>query len=352
MKWDATASAATISRLLAWLLLSPPMFLASPVVAEQRLITAHPAMHTVKLTGFTRARSVLKLSTETSGRVEQIFADIGDSIPEKGYFCCLDATYINLEIENNLIEGRRLEVEFDYYKKQVERYNQLVKTNSTAQSQLDDFERHLKGFRQQIEANRVKGRILSERKQRHCISAPVGWRVIERHVESGQWVNAGEPVGQIGDYTRLLIPFAMTSAEYQAALLSADQLKLLVTDLGLSMPARIERVSPAFDEQSRKIKLGLQISANGNFLRGGLRTELTLQLPLQSGAVLVPVATLEQRYEEYWLQRANGEEVKVDYLGLAEDDSLAGRLVEVFSHEVRPGDQFRLRNKVPSQQQP
>jgi RND family efflux transporter MFP subunit len=332
--------------------LPSPIFLASPVVAEQGLITAQPALHTVKLTGFTRARRVLTLSTETSGRVEQVFVDIGDSVPEKAYFCCLDATYIDLEIESNRIEGKRLEAEFDYYKKQVERYRQLVKTNSTAQSQLDEFERHLSGFRQQIEANRVQDRILSERKQRHCISAPADWRVIERYVEPGQWLNAGGPVGQVGDYTRLLIPFALTSAEYQAALHNADRLKLHLVDLDLTVPARIERVSPAFDEQSRKIKLDLQISAGSDFLRGGLRTELTLRLPPQSGAVLVPAETLEQRYEEYWLQRTNGEEVKVEYLGLFEDESFSGRLVEVASPEVHPGDQFRLRHKDPAQQRP
>ncbi len=317
--------------------------LISPASASPTLVVAQPAEHTVTLTGFTRARTVMNLSSETSGKIERVFADVGDGIPEQGYFACLDDTYIDLEIESNKVEGKRLEVEIDYYHKQVKRYVQLVRTNSTAQSQLDEFERHLGSFRLQLEANRVAGRILDERKRRHCIGAVPGWRVIERFAEPGQWVNAGEVVAKVGDYSRLLIPYALTPLQYQALLHDAEHLELRLVEPDLRVPARIERVSPAFDEQSRKIKLDLQIDECGDSHRGGLRAELNLRLPLQSGAVLVPSDALVQRYEEYWLQRADGEEVNVVFLGRAKGETLSGQpLVRVSSPEVRPGDRFRL----------
>ncbi len=316
----------------------------APAFASQTPIIAQPAKHTVILTGFTRARTLMNLTSETSGKVERVFADIGDGIPEQGLFACLDDTFIDLEIESNKVEGERLKVEIDYYRKQVNRYSQLVRANSTAQSQLDEFERYLASFRHQIEANRVKGRILDERKQRHCIGAPPGWRVVERVVEPGQWVNAGEGVGRVGDYSRLLIPYALTALEYQALLHDADRLEVRLVEQDLTVAARIERISPAFDEQSRKIKLDLQIDQCGDSRRGGLRAELKLRLPLQSGAVLVPADALVQRYEEYWLQRTDGEEVSVVYLGRAKDETGAGQaLVRVSSPEVHPGDRFLLR---------
>ena len=84
----------------------------------------------------------------------------------------------------------------------------------------------------------------------------------------------------------MLIPFALTQVEYQALLHDADHLELRLVEPDIRVPARIERVSPAFDEQSRKIKLDLQIDDCGDSHRGGLRAELKLRLPLPSGVVI------------------------------------------------------------------
>ncbi len=106
------------------------------------------------------------------------------------------------------------------------------------------------------------------------------------------------------------------------------------------MAASLLRVSPAFDEVSRKIAVELEIGEGVEDPRGGLRAELDLAIPLSSGAVTVPESALVRRYEQYWLQRPDGESVKVVYLG--REEGAEGAAVRVAAPAVKAGDRFRL----------
>ncbi len=310
------------------------------------LAVAESAQQTVTLTGFTRARTKLDLSPEMSGRVEKVFADIGEPIPTDGNFACLDRTFINLDIESNRAEIARTKIDIEYFSKQVDRYQKLVNQNSSSQIQLDDHKRSLETARQQLRILRTKGRELAERKNRHCISVPPGWLVIEREIEPGEWINKGDPAGQAGNFSELLIPYAVSMPEFQALQRFSDNIHIDMPDLGIRVPASLEKVSPGFDEQSRKIKIVLAIEGGRDGRRGGLRAQLSLNIPDENNTVTLPQSALDERYEQYWLQRDNGERIKVVYLGKDIQKSKDGEpLVRVSSPLVKPGDKFIVQQK-------
>ena len=309
--------------------------------ADPNLAVANSAQQSITLTGFTRARTKLDLSPEMSGRVEQVFADIGEAIPKNGHFACLDRTFINLEIESNRAEVARTKVDIDYFKKQVDRYQKLVSQNSSSQIQLDDHARSLETARQQLRILKTKGRELAERKKRHCISAPVGWLVIERQIEPGEWIDKGDSTGKVGNFSELLIPFAVSMPEFQALQKAGDSIRIKMPDLGVQVPASLEKISPGFDEQSRKIKLVLAIDGAKEVHRGGLRAQVSLNIPDENNTFTLPARALDERYEQYWLQRENGERIKVVYLGKDDQQGKLGdAMVRISSPLIKPGDKF------------
>jgi len=319
------------------------LFAATPVHAEQETVTAQAAVQQVTLTGFTRPRTVIDLSSEEAGKVMRVYADIGERITDTSYFACLDRTFIELEIDSNRAELARVTVEIEFFSKQVSRYRTLVGRNSVAQMQLDEVERSLASFQRQSEALKIKERRLQERKRRFCITAPPGWLVMERTIEAGEWLDVGQQVGRVGDFSSLLIPYALSLPEYQT-LQRKKPLTVHLPELDKTVAASLERVSPAFDEQSHKIKLDLEI--DGRSLRGGLRAELMLQIADASGAVLIAEKALEERYEQYWLRTANGKEIRVVYLGQSESTDTAGaKLARVVSPDVHPGDRFIVNHR-------
>jgi RND family efflux transporter MFP subunit len=305
-----------------------------------RLATAKPAFREVTLSGFTRARARLRLVAETPGRVEAVYADIGDRIPEEGIFARIDDTFIRLELEEIRVEQERLRSQIQYDRREVERYKGLVSERNASASQLDSLEQTLRDNGHALRALGVKERILAERLKRTRVRAPAGWQVNARSVEPGQWVGEGESVGEASDFSRLLVPFALAPEQHAALTALSNAIRLELPDLGKAAAAVVYRTNPDFDPETRKIGVELELLGELEPRRGGLRAVLSLPLPERSGAVMLPAAAVERSYEEHWVTREDGERIRVAVLGRTEGTNPP--LVRIASPRITAGDRFRL----------
>jgi RND family efflux transporter MFP subunit len=283
----------------------------------------------------------MDIVSEEAGRCVRVVADVGDQIKKDGLFAVLDTTFIDLSLKKNRVEQERLKSLIAYNGKEVRRYEELVERETAAQSTLDSLQNKLDQAQFQIQALQVQEAELRERQSRHHIRVPPGWSIIERTVEPGEWVSVGSSLGKAGDFRILIVPFSMSPAEYSALKKLNNKVELVFPDLDekpLAVEASLERISPAFDPETRKINLELTISGNLPEKRGGLRTELSLEIPDPSGAVLVPSSAVAERYEEFWLTRVNGDRVRVLFLGDGPDNTYRVR-----SPELRPGDRLKAK---------
>lgn len=313
---------------------------AEPDVA---LVTAEPALRTVTLTGFTRARAELPLVSETSGRVEAVTCDIGEPIGEDGIFARLDGTFIRLELEEVEVEQERLQTQIGHDEREVKRYTELARQNNASASQLDTLEQTLRNNRHELRALEVKEKVLRERLARTRIRAPTGWRITKRSLEPGQWVREGDKVGEAADFSTLIIPFAFTPEQYAALIRAGDGMRLRLPDLGREVAASIYRTNPGFDPDTRKIAADLEIRDEINPRRGGLRAQLDLRLPERTGAVMLPPEAVQRSYEEMWVTREDGKRLRVMLLGSAEGPD--GERLRIASPDIEPGQRFRLLNE-------
>jgi hypothetical protein len=78
--------------------------------------------------------------------------------------------------------------------------------------------------------------------------------------------------------------------------------------------ATVHRVYPGFDPETRKIAVDLAVADRPGG-RGGLRAELTLEVPDPAGGVLLPRGAVTERYEQHWVRRDDGTQVQVVLLG-------------------------------------
>ena len=313
--------------------LSGPLVTLNAFAAE---FVVRQSFQDVPLTAFTRPRTVLQLIAEEKGRFSSVEVDVGDTVGAAQRFGCLDTIYIDLHIEANLASQKRLRADLDYYTRQVERFRSLVERSTSAKSNLDDVERQRIGTRAGLTEAEVEARELKERKRRHCIEAPQGWQVTERLVDPGQWVNAGDPVGSIADFSVLLAPFALSYPEYRALTSHTGMLQVRLIDEGIDVEATPVHINPDFDETTRKISVDLELDKGVPDKRGGLRVKLVLRLPDPSGAVLVPAAAVQERYEQHWVTGTDKIEYAVVYL--AEIELEGQRWARVVSEELKPGD--------------
>ena len=309
--------------------------------AQDEVFVARPAMREVTLTGYTRARHMMNILSEEAGRCTRVTADIGDTVGKDGIFFVLDKTFINLAIEKNRVDQARLENKISYYAKDVLRYKELVRRETAAQSTLDELQNKLDQSEFELQSLKVEEANLKERRARYLIGVPPGWTVTERAVEAGEWVPVGRHLGKAGDFRTLLVPFSLSPEEFNALKKLNGTPELHFPDegeMGLTLKTAVERISPAFDPQTRKIGVDLAVRKGLFHMRGGLRAELTLEIPDHSGAVLVPTSALSERYDEFWLTRAKGEQVRVVLLGHSSEDTSRVR-----SPEVKAGNTFKIK---------
>ncbi len=294
-----------------------------------------PAMRSVTLTGFTRPRTVMTLVSEESGLCVEVMADVGDAIGPDGVFAKLDESFVALDLEKNLAEQKRLAANLTFYENEVKRYEKLVQNDSAARRDLEEDVRVLAGAKNGLEAMRIEEKSLREHLRRYTLRAPAGWKVIERYLEPGEWVRSGDKAAELGRFDVLMIPYALTVEELAALKAQGGEIELDMTDIGKTARAKIERVSPDFDPATRKINVDMVIETNGFDFRGGLRAEMTLDMPDQGGALLAPKDSLLKAYEEYFLIRPNGERVKVVLLGQGPVGFL-----RISAEGVSPGEAF------------
>ena len=305
------------------------------------VVVAKPAMHRVTLTGYTRARYVMDIVSEEAGRCLKVTADVGDKIGKDGLFAVLDTTFIDLTLKKNQVDQERLTNMIAFHAKEVGRFEKLVERETAAQSRLDEIQNKLDQAEFQIKMLKVQETELKERRSRHYIKIPQGWSVIQRDVETGEWVSVGKNLGKAGDFRTLLVPFALSPEEYRTLKTIKQPIELFLPGEGqktISLKASVARISPAFDPETRKINVELAVTQMLSENRGGLRVELILEMPDPSGAVLIPAVAVAERYEEFWLTRANGEKIRVLFLGDGPDNTYRVRAAK-----LNPGDKFRVK---------
>lgn len=304
------------------------------------LVVARAAYHDVTLIGFTRARATLPLVAEASGKILTVETDIGGTIDAAGVFASIDATFIRLDLDGNRVQQELLRSRIEYDEREASRYRTLTKKGSASMSRLDELEQTLRDNRHRLEDLAIQAQILEERLARTQVTAPPGWRVVKRLIEPGQRVSEGEVLGEVADFSTLLIPIALTPQQAAALQVQGDHLTVHLPDHNQTVAAEIYRINPGFDPETRKISVDLALAGPLEDQRGGLRTSLVLRLPADSGAVMLPAKAVEESYEEYWVTREDGERITVVRLG--ERTGPAGLMLEVNSPVIRVGDRFRL----------
>lgn len=342
----AMAAAGLIWIVLAWIALSGAgLALAQETTGEgapaTATVIARPAMRKSVLTAFTRPRRTMTLAAEESARCQAVLADVGDTLGDDGVFARLDTTFIELKIAANRASQEQLKREIEYNRKQMTRYKQLVSSQNAAQHDLDNWTTKLLAAEEQLNGLEIEERILREHLARYTISGPPDWKVVKRMAEPGEWITAGQTVAELGDFRTLLVPIALTPGEYAWLKDRKGPIMLTASDSGREVEATVELVSPDYDPETRKINVDLEVDGGLDEMRGGIRMELEVDLPDETGGVVLPAGAVQERYEEFFVTPAEPsdgrEPVRVTVLGRTADGGY-----KVKGRGVRSGMKFKV----------
>lgn len=295
--------------------------LCSPVLAEE-LVKLRPYKRQISFTGFTRPVQELNIAAEISGRCTSVLVDIGDSVGDGGVVAEIDSTFVRLELEKNTITQKQTKLQLVLANKTLARFENLINQKSTAQATYDETVLSAEVLELTLKSLKNEEKRLLERLKRHTLYAPVGWDVIERRIEPGEYIRQGEPLLKLGNFNTLIIPFLFTYEELRL-LQGMERLTLYLPDLDTEVGAEIYRVAPDFDENRRKISVDVAVAEesmlSNSHLRGGLRGQLSIQGKSEQNSFRIASTALVSRYDAHWLLLPDGKQRKVILLGTTED---------------------------------
>jgi membrane fusion protein, multidrug efflux system len=119
---------------------------------------------------------------------------------------------------------------------------------------------------------------LSSVLRRCTISAPFPGRVVEQHVRSQQFVQAGQPVLDILDNRALELEFIVPSM-WSSWLVQGYKFLIAIDETSKSYPAQVTRVGARIDSVSQTFKVAAVISGNFKELSPGMSGTLEIEPP-------------------------------------------------------------------------
>lgn len=277
------------------------------------------------------------LAPASPGRIEGIFAKVGDRVSAGKLLVQMDRTQLHqaeIQLKNMEVDYRRLDT--------------LAKYGSVAQQQYDQL-------KTQFEVAKSNVAFLKENTQ---LNAPFNGVISGRYFEPGE-MYSGAPNTQVGkaavlsivqiDRLKVIVPL---SEKYFPQVKNGMETSLTVDVYPNQVfKGRVERIHPAIDPLNRTFNVEVVVANREGNLRPGMFARMNFNLDEEEAFLLPSMAVLKMQgsNDRYMFKEENGKARRISVtIGKRYDDN-----IEVFSDELNPGDrvivtgQARLLDGVP-----
>jgi membrane fusion protein, multidrug efflux system len=222
------------------------------------------------------------VSSEVPGLVKKIMVRAGDRVEKGAPLVHLDTEILDKEIlfHKNQIELASLDIGH----KQIifNRMATLFKKSSISEQAYDDADFFLReALLKRFSAQTTLEKLLIQ-KRKSVINAPFDGIVLEKNVDSGDWVHQGKPLFDIGSVNDLFVrvPLAETLLKFVTI---GQTVPVVVNAYDREMTGTIENISPTADAKTKNIFLKVRIPL---LTKVAQNMSATVSIPAGSGEKL------------------------------------------------------------------
>lgn len=335
-----------------------------------------------KFTGSLKPKSRFIVSPKITGRLEEIYVHIGDSLKPNQLVATLDdeESQQRLIQANAQLEVARANLEasydsYDYAAKELERIESLRKRKLVSESDLDTVKAKFKEQNSKIQSARAQlkekeaavqvAKIqLSYTEMRIVWNEPGGDLVVgERFMDEGALITTNGQLISVLDISALIAQISVPERDYfkchlgQLVTIEADALK------GETFSGRIKRVAPLIKESSREALIEIEISNKAKKLRPGLFVRASIQFETRTDVIVIPQNALVKRDEMEGVFLADLDSLTVRFMpvetGISENSiveitnpAIDGYVVTLGHHLLEDGSSISIPDQSPDQSSP
>lgn len=235
-----------------------------------------------------------RVAAEVDGRLVEVVADVGDAVESGDLLARIDPEPFEFARELADSEVGRLQAQIRRLELDLERLERMSDREYATQQEQDATRAELEATREQLRGARADRQRAKRNLRLTEIRSPVAGRVDARQISEGDFLPAGEMAYRVQPLERFRASFAYPERVAQRletgmpVELSAQALE------GRSLEARIDRLRPAVDPESRSVRAVVEFENEAGWLPGTL-LEGEAVVAERENAVRVPEISVVRR---------------------------------------------------------
>ena len=305
---------------------------ASPVMVETAQRDTFSA--TLWVSGTVISQNDARIAAETDGRITWV-ADVGSRIEQGEAIARIDAGDLRLDLADSEAQLLSLKSQLKYRDSSLQRFQKLADSNNAAATQLDEAQSQLDMTRQEIKRAEVAIAQIKRRIRQTEVLAPFPGIVVERVVQTGEFVSRGAQVARLVDTEHREI---RAQAPLSVAGWLREGMQVSVEHGDRESLSPVSYVIPVGDDRSRMFEV--RIAANDPAWIIGSPVRIALPNSEPRELVAIPRDGLVLRGNNIYVMRVNSDNT-VEKITVETGIGLGG-FVEVIGN-VEQGDRIITR---------
>ena len=305
---------------------------ASPVRVETAQRDTFSA--TLWVSGTVISQNDARIAAETDGRITWV-ADVGSRIKKGEAIARIDAGDLRLDLADSEAQLASLKSQLKYRDSSLQRFEKLAASNNAAATQLDEAQSQLDMTRQEIKRAEVAIAQIKRRIKQTEVLAPFPGIVVERVIQTGEFVNRGAQVARLVDTEHREI---RAQAPLSVAGWIREGMQVSVEHQNNESLSPVSYVIPVGDDRSRMFEVRVEANDPAWIIGSPVRIALPNSEPRE--LVAIPRDGLVLRGSDIYVMRVNNDN-KVEKITVETGIGL-GVFVEVIG-KVEQGDRIITR---------
>jgi membrane fusion protein (multidrug efflux system) len=275
---DPAAAAETLERALA----PREVRLVSPEVREERA--------SVQLVGDVRAFDTVAISSEVSGKVDRVLAEVGDRVTAGTPLVWVDRETFKIYLQQAEANLAAANADLALADKDLERKRDLRSDETIPQSAFDLAQAAHDLGTARVAAASAALDLAKRNYDRSVIRAPAAGAITQRLVVAGQWAEVGVGLFHLAVGDKIKVSARVPEA-WAPELAGLEEFTFTVGVSGPVHTAKLYSVQPVVEQASRSFEI-IGTAANDGSIKPGMFAKVTLKAPTAKESLWLPATAV------------------------------------------------------------
>lgn len=270
---------------------------AEPLPVSVVAITLQDSYRAVRrFPGRIAAAQVADVSFQVGGEITDIMVKVGDRIEEGDPLALIDPTRLTLRIEE--LQAARAEAAASLTRAEadLERTEALLSEGFATEQSVDNIMAERNGLRARVRQLTRSLENATVDLEDATLRAPFGGVIVNRYLDAGATVTAGQPILRVNENGRLEATVGIP-ARFARRVRVGDVFKLSSADL--STDGTVTGIGDQINEATRTVLIRLEVLEDPGFIPGGL-VRLALEEERRNRGAWVPALALTEGRRGLW----------------------------------------------------